>query len=301
MTRVGGALGGKNLVIRLEGEFHDEKVRPTSEIDVPIDQRSNRFNASLGLALGWRHELTLVYERSRIDLRDSMLVLEDAPVEDRLNRSEENYVLRIARRLTGKTSLVLEGNFRRWDFDDDDLRRDAREYGAMSGFVFAPRGNLRGQALLGFQRLAAYAAGEADFQGLVGAVDVEMNLGERLRLRALYSRAPEASALGANRFFIENRAGGSAEMFLVRSFSIEPGVMVGRNRYRRPETLEGEAGLPIERRIVDRSRTFSLGLHYYLQPAWSIDLGASYLERISNFQAFDKERLLVNLGISTRF
>ena len=62
VTRVGGAFGGKSVVLRVAEEFRQELVRPTREFDVPVDQRSNRLGASVDFSVGSRQELGFEYD-----------------------------------------------------------------------------------------------------------------------------------------------------------------------------------------------------------------------------------------------
>jgi hypothetical protein len=301
VTRVGGAVGGDRLLVKAWNEFRQEKTRPSSEFDFPTKQRTNVFDASFGMALGWRQELTFTYENRLIMLLDSGPALDDILVENRLNRTEHDYRLRLTRRLTAKTSAVFEGFYTFLDFDDESLQRNADELGVVGGITFAPKTNVDGQALLGYKRIIPKAGFQADYNGLIGSVNVGMDLGRRYRLTVLYTRDAVPSVLENNWYFIENRIGGSFEIYLMQKFSVTPGVVVGQNNYPRPEERVNEEGELVEVEISDRFETYSLSLNFHVSPKWTVSVRGDYRRRDSNVRVFTKDRFLINFGVTSNF
>ena len=301
VTRVGGAVGGNRALVKAWNVFREEKSRPSSEFDIPTKQRTNDFNASFGMAFGWRHELTFTYVNRLIKLLDSGLALDDVLVENRLNRTEHDYRLRLTRRMTAKTSAVFEGFYRFLDFDDESLQRNADELGVVGGFTFAPKTNVDGQALLGYKRITPEANFQADYNGLIGSVDVGMDLGRRYRLGVLFSRDAIPSILENNWYFIENRFGGSFEIYLMEKFSVTPGVVVGQNNYPRPEERVNEEGELEEVEITNRFETYSLSLNFHVSPKWTLSVRGEYWRRDSNVRVFTKDRFLINFGVTSSF
>jgi hypothetical protein len=297
VTRVGGAVGGKNVVVRVEDEFREEKLRPTSEFDIPTDQRRNHFDASARMALGWRHEMTVGYRNSRIRILESEAELDEAMLKSRLDRTEHNYRLRLTRHITEKTSSVLEGFYEILDFRDEAAERDADSYGAVAGFTFNPRSNVRGQALLGYKRIIPDVASQADFSGLIGSVDTTMELGQRLRLQVLYSRDAIPSVLTNNWYFVENRIGGSLGILIIQKFSVRPRIVYGRNTYPRPEIIVDGSGETIEVQVEDRFEQYSMSFDYHMTRLWTVSLIVNYLRRDSNFRPFTKDRLTLSFGV----
>lgn len=300
VTRIGGAVGGNNLVFRLFDTFREEKARPTSEFDVPTRLRSNALDASVSIALGWRQELALAYQRSTSSVLDPVEVGE-VPLASVLDRREDGYAVRLSRRLTGKTSAVLEGFFIVQDFQDDGRPRDNKSHGARGGFVFTPGTNVTGTVLVGFKRTIPDAGFQADFTGLVSSSDVTLELGQRLVLQGLFTRDVVPSILVNNWYFVENRYGGAVEVFLMERFSVRPRLVFGRNSYPRPEGILTPAGERVVGSVVDRFETYGLSFNYYLTSVWGIGVGGDYLRRESNVRSFDKERLLMTFGLRTRF
>lgn len=298
VTRLGGAIGGKNVLFRVQDEFRKGKLRPTSELDVPVDQRSNRFDAEMRLALGWRQELSLLYERARYRIEDSSLI-DGVPVSSLLDRDEDSYLLQLSRQLTGKTDAVFEGLYQVLDYEDDDAGRDATAYGGVAGLAFSPRGNLNGLALVGFKRIVPKVQSQASYNGPVGSVDVRSRMGNRFRLRGLFSRDAEPSVLDNNWFFIENRYGGFLDIFLATKMFVRPGAVMGRNNYPRPVRFTNARGQEVLEPVEDRFGIYSVSVNYHLTPTLILRAGTSYLQRDSNLPSFDKDRWLLNFGITT--
>ena len=102
-----------------------------------------------------------------------------------------------------------------------------------------------------------------------------------------------------NWFFIENRYGGFLDVFLASKFFVRPGAVLGTNDYPRPISFTDPEGNDIEEIVEDKFQIYSLSMNYYLTPGLILRVGASYLIRDSNFPAFDKDRLLFNVGLTT--
>ena len=301
VTRVGGAFGGHRVMVGLQDQFSKQRRRPTSEFDIPVDEQRNDFDASVTTALGWRHELTLSYRNGlyRILDTDSEAQVEGSTIQSRLNRTEHDYRVALSRRLTSKTSAVYEGFFEIYDFEDDAALRDAKSYGVVGGFQFAPRTNVTGQALLGYKRIVPDFVAQADYRGLIGSVDVGLALGRRYNLRVLFSRDAVPSIFQNNWYFIENRVGGSVQIRLMEKFSVTPGAVVGRNTYPRPELLPDDQGGRALIQVVDRFETYSLSLNFHVTQIWTVSVRGDYWRRNSNFRLFTKDRFTFGVGVTT--
>jgi hypothetical protein len=298
VTRLGGTIGGKNLLFKAEGEFRKEKTRPTSELDVPLDQKHNRFDASLRFVLGWRQDMIFAYGNTRFRIEDPFLI-NGVPVHRLLDRDEDQYSLQLLRHLTAKTDLLFEGFYEVMDYQDDASGRDATAFGGVSGFQFSTRSNLYGQALLGYKRIVPKVETQADFSGLIGSVDLRSRLGRRFRVRGIYSRDAEPSVIDNNWFFIENRYGGFLDVYFAEKVFIRPGVVFGGNTYPRPSRFIDSEGRRALEPIDDRFQVYSFSFNIHLTTRLILRLGTSYMLRESNYPSFDKDRMLLNFGIST--
>jgi hypothetical protein len=304
VTRVGGGFGGRRILFKISDEFRDETGRPTSEFDFPVQQKSNRLDSAVDLALGWRHLLRVGYSRSFYEIQEG---LQDSTVADRLDRDQDRVYLDFRRRLTAKTSAIAEGFFETLRFGD--FSRDADSYGARFGFEFSPEGGdpvtaaelplagsfLNGRFLLGYRNVAPIDPQRVDYAGLIGSVDVTIGFGEGQRLLALYSRDVVPSIFEENWFFVENRWGAAYRYQMTERFSVTPGVTFGQNRYPLPgETQDGTEEL------FDDHRTFRLAFDVRVTERWTVGLASEYLERESNVQSFTKDRLQLGFTMSYR-
>jgi hypothetical protein len=296
-TRIGGTVGGRRVLFRIEDEFFGGNARPTSEFDVPAESRSNALEAALEVALGTKHLLTTSYRYHRADYED--IVVDPLRTIDLLNRTTQTYGLRLTRRLTGKTSAAVEGSYELMDFEEGASLRDGHAVIGSAGLLFNPKTNVRGEAWLGYKQMQPEFPAQPEYQGIVGSVDVQTRLGERLDVTTLYSRDTLPSVVAGNWYFIEHRFGGAVDLYVTRSFYVSPGATFGRNNYPRPTTLVDEDGQLVQEPIEDRFDIYSLGFNYRMGELWTASLEGNYLDRESNFRPFTKDRFYLSFGIST--
>jgi hypothetical protein len=301
VSRAGGAFGGRDFVLRGEGEFRKEKVRPTSELDIPLDQDTRRLAGDLDLALGSRQELTLRYQNARFRYQDPETEDAGVSVPSRLDRTVQDYRLVFTRHVTATTSAVVEGLFDVIDYVDDATERDGRGYGGLAGLSFSPRGDIRGDALFGYKRQVPDVSTQAEYSGFIASADVRIPLGKRVAMRALFSRDTQPSVLENNWFFVENRIGGSFDIYFAERLFIRPGAVVGRNTYPRPSRFINADGEEVVELITDDFQIYSFSINYHLRPDLIAQLGGNYWIRDSNFPRFSKDRFVVTVGITTEF
>ena len=299
VTRLGGAMGGRKVLFRIHDEFRNGRTRPSSEFDVPAKRRQNTVLAEMDLSLGTRHLLTFGYRRNHLRYQDVF----PSPLRstELLNRTEHTYSLRLTRRLSSKTSAVIEGSYELMDFDEAASLRDGQAYRAEAGFVFNPKSNVRGQALLGYKHMVPKLVLQPEYSGLIGSVDVLTQMGERFDVRTLYSRDTLPSVVAGNWYFIEHRFGSEVDVWVTRSLYFSPGVVFGRNNYPRPAEIINNEGELVEQTIEDRFDIYSLGINYGIGGFWRAFVSADYLDRQSNFFLFTKDRLVFGFGVSTDF
>jgi len=212
VSRAAGSFGGRDFVMRAEGEYQTGKARPSTEVDIPLDQEISRLEGGVQLALGWQQELVLNYENSRFRYQDPEVEDVGVSIPNRLDRTQQQFLLALSRRLTSTTSAVLEGFFDVIDYVSKAEERDGNGYGARAGFAFSPQGDWRGEALFGFKRLIPDSSTQADFNGFIGSADVRIPLGRRMAFNALFLRDTRPSVLDNQWFYVENRGGGSLDI-----------------------------------------------------------------------------------------
>ncbi|HSF14762.1 MAG TPA: outer membrane beta-barrel protein [Vicinamibacteria bacterium] len=299
VTRVGGAFGGKNLIFKVRDEFRDEKVQPSREFDVPVDQRSNRLIGTLDVALGWRQELLFSYERYRVEIADNELTLRGTPLKSLMDRLEERYGVELVRNLTPDTSAFGEAFYASQTYVDPTVARDANGYGVGGGFRFSPTGNVRGEARLALKRLTPISPEQVGFDGFIGSADVRVGLGRRLSLEGLYFRDASPSVLRKNLFVVTSYYGAYLDVYLGPRFSLRPGFRLGKNDY--PGTDSGAPSTPTPADIIRSFRLVSATFDYRLTPELRIRTGMTYSTRETSSPSAPRERFLVNLGLTTEF
>ena len=307
-TRVGGGFGGRRYLTEVQYEFQDDIRRPTSEFDLPVEQRTNILDASLTLALGWRNQLSARYSNNRAKIRGELV--EAGSVAERLNSERHTGSIDLVRRLSSRTDGVVEGYFERIDFED--ATRDADSYGMRFGFDFASSWRRRaetvedvtsgisGQLLLGFRNLAPQDPTRPDFIGLTGDVDVRFTTSDLNRLGVTFTRDYRPSIFEDNWYFIETRAGAYFRWQVIDRLVLQPGASFGDNRYPLPRLIEDEDGNVTEQRIQDEHFLYSLLIDVNVRPGWFVGVTAEYFDRRSNLGAFQKDRLQVYLNLSLR-
>ncbi len=307
ITRVGGGWGSRRFLLAVDDEFRDETQRPTSEFDFPVETRTNHFETSLTMALGWRHELRARYHQYKTEIRDQ--TLEDPTIPSRLNNVQDSISVDFARQVTSKTRAIVEGFFETQAFDDDI--RDNESYGARAGFDFSPKSpralvpstnetGITGRVMVGFRKLVPVADSRFGYTGPIGAADVRLTSASRHRLRGVYERDVVPSILTDNWYFVQNRVGAFFRWQLHERFSIEPGAIVGDNNYPRPRITQDVDGEIVEEEIVDEHLSLQLSFEYNIQRSWFVGVTTQYFDRRSNVVAFDKGRVVANFNLILR-
>lgn len=253
----------------------------------------------MDLSLGTRHLLTFGYRRNLLQYRDEF----PSPLRstELLNRTEHSYGLRLTRRLSSKSSAVVEGSYQLFDFDESATLRDGQAYRAEAGFVFNPQSNVSGEALIGYKYMVPEFVLQPEYSGLIGSVDVLTQMGERFDVRTLYSRDTLPSVVAGNWYFIEQRFGGEVDIWVTRSLYVTPGAILGRNNYPRPTEIINNEGELVEQAIEDRFNIYSFSINHGIGGFWNAFVSADYLDRQSNFFLFTKDRLVFGFGVSTDF
>jgi hypothetical protein len=307
VTRVGGAIGGKSMVVYIEDEFREEKVRPTREFDVPVDQRSNRLGTSARVSVGWRHELAFTLQRYRVEVfdNDADLTIRGAPVSDVLTRTENNYGVLLSRYVTDQTAALVEFSAARQEFDSKVDERDNSAYGVAGGFRFSPIGNVRGEMGFGYKRLIPDSPTQPAFQGAFGNASVDVGLGDRFTLRGLFLRDTGPSVLSETVYVLSTTYGMSVGIHFNNRFTLRPGIRFGRNTYPGDTDVDGnadETASPDQSPALIRNyRNLSLDFDYPMSPNWRLRVGGLFSKRETTSAIAPEERFVVSAGLSMLF
>lgn len=301
ISRVRGALGGRDFIVHGRAGYTTGQVRPSSELDLPLDQTERTLGGEIDIALGSAQQLNFIYDRTRLRYQDPEAGGIGVSVPNLLDRTEQAFKAQIERYLTPRASVVLEGSYDLIDYVDNSTERDGKSVEGRAGIIFSARSNVRGQAMFGFKQLTPDVPTQAEFSGFVASADIIYPLRERIRLRGLGSRNALPSILPGNWFFVENRFGGSVDVYLANRWFIRPGVTVGTNTYPRPSSFVDANGNPVTDNVSDEFRLYSFSINYEIRPDLFLRAGIDALRRSSNLPQFSKDRNVITVGLTTDF
>ena len=121
---------------------------------------------------------------------------------------------------------------------------------------------------------------------------------EKDRLRFTYARDLAPSIFTDNWFFVQNRIGGDAVLYLSRRLFVSPAMFHTRNAYPRPERVSDEIGSGGVAFVRDRQWTYRVGVNVHLKDELVLRVDFDYLRRSSNFSDFQKNRFMVGAGLT---
>jgi hypothetical protein len=300
ITSAGAAFGGKVWLITLNESYQEGKRRVNSEVDIPLDQIRNNFNGTFALAFG-KQTLNFSYGNDRLSVEQR--TVPGRIVEARLGGVRENYQVGLSRQLTEKTGFTVEGFVENRTFTRGILPREDHSVGGRAGFVFSTIGNITGQAILGYKTYRVEQAPEepVEFSGLIGFVDTQVRVHDRVRLGFFYTRNNHPSVRAENRFFVENRYGGSVQILLLENLTGRVGVILGNNTYPNPVIVINDEGQLEQQELVDDFLNYVFGVSYRLGQNWRLDFGGHYQDRDSTFNEFSTKRFVINAGFASTF
>ena len=300
-TLLGGAFGGKNVVVRVTNHYRNDTSRPTTEFDIPVRQRTNQFGADASIALGWRHQLSAGFGNSIVRIRETVTPTDETAVQQRLNRNESRYSLTLSREMTEKTNTLFRGFYQQIDYEDKSVQRDGWAYGIEGGLSFAPQENVEGQVVLGYKRMDPEFEEQPSFRGLTAAVDASFRVMDRFQIGSIYGRDVSPSVIENNWFFVENRYGARFSVSVTETFAVTAGATFGRNTYPNPVALVDEDGRASEELIADRFAEYSLSFRFKATDGLSFRVTGRYQDRQSEIRLFQRDRFLLDLVIDQEF
>jgi hypothetical protein len=300
-TRAKFTIGGPRVLFTVSDDFHLERIRPTQEFDFPVNQRYNNFFSSFTLGLGERSALEAGFMSSTARITEDIVNPTGIPLSDFFDRSENRAFVQLRRNVSERTAFVTNFYYQKINFVEQSVQPDANTWSLQGGFSFQARGNITGQALLGYKRLEPDIEGQPSYNGIVGSGSVRLRVGERTTLGIDYIRDAQPSTSGENWFFIESRVMPSIEFFITRTLSVYGDVGYGKNTYELPGEIVGDNGEPTIGEIKDDSTYADLGVRYKIKNYWNVFVAGSWFSRNSNLPGNEKDRYLISWGISTAF
>jgi hypothetical protein len=300
-TRAKFTIGGRRVLFTISDDFHYERIRPTQEFDFPANSRTNNFFSSFTLGLGERSALEAGFTSSTDRITEDIVNPTGIPLSDFFDRTENRAFVELRRSISERTAFVTNVYYEKLNFAEESVQPDASTWALQGGFSFQARGNITGQALIGYKHLEPDVAGLPDYNGIIGSGSVRVRVGERTTIGIDYARDVQPSVSAENWFFIESRVIPSIEFFVTRELSVYGAIGFGKNSYELPGEIIGDNGELTIGEIKDDSTYADLGVRYKIKNYWNVYVAGNWLTRDSNFPRSEKDRYLISWGISTAF
>ncbi len=199
--------------------------------------------------------------------------------------------------LTYRTTFVLNVEYGYFNFKEPQSLRDSRSLAALGGFEFSPIGVFSGKMNLGYKYFDALKAGVKDYRGVVGDTEMSIRLMKPLSVRANYKRGVEFSVWYDNAYYIENRAGAGASIYLFRNIRLDYDYFRGRNNYPQSQLIApGSFG---KRR--DDYEIQTVGIYFRLKKNVGLGVTANQWIRDSNLVYENGKRIFIGANLTYNF
>jgi len=267
-----------------------------TEIDIRPQRKEDSYQGSVFWQKSKKVSLFFRYRQAKYDYED--LSYEKFNIRDRLNRIENYINFTGYYRLSFRIRFFLDFEYGFFNFENPSSLRDSKSYAIFSGLEFSPLGIIRGRINLGYKYFDALNTGSKDYKGIVGDTTVSVRLVKPLSIRASYKRDVEFSIWYDNPYFLENRIGGGASLYLFKNIRLDYDYYQGRNSY--PETRETRN----EKSQIKRKDNYfiqSIGIYFRLKKNIGIGVTANQWVRDSNLDWEDGRRRFVGVNLTYEF
>jgi hypothetical protein len=257
--------------------FTSARQRLSTEVEIRPRRKEKIYEGAVLWQASKRTSFYIQGRRTKFDFED--LSFDIFNLRDRLNRTEDRLSLRTYYQLTNRARFFVSGEFGNFAFEREvSGSKGSRSYGLFGGVEFAPLSTIRGQVNIGYKVFEPLDRTWARFQGLAGNSSLSVRLLRFLTVRSSYSRDIQLSVWYDNAYYIENRAGGGASLYILKRFRLDYDYWDGRNRY--PESQVLAPGAQVKKR--DNYRIHSIGFYFQLKRNIGIGLVANRWNRDSN-------------------
>ncbi|MGB7297259.1 MAG: outer membrane beta-barrel protein [Candidatus Aminicenantales bacterium] len=268
----------------------EAKQRWNTEMDIPVFRKEDSIQGSLLWQPASRTSFDFAFRTARFDHGESDL--EDFTYYEKLNREETYFSITAYRETSPRTRIFLNAESGIFDFADPSTMRNSKSYGGYGGFEFSPFGKIRGMVKIGYKYFDATSPERKDYRGIVGDSSISVRLSNVFAARAFYSRDVQFSVWYDNAYFLENRYGAGASLYIAKNIRLDYDYYQGRNEYPR------EPGIQYRR---DDFRTHSVGVYLRLRKDVGLGVIASRWVRDSNLDWGDDERDFVGFNLTYDF
>ncbi|MEW6456127.1 MAG: outer membrane beta-barrel protein [Acidobacteriota bacterium] len=277
--------------------FSDARERWNTEIDIRPRRKEDSVQGSVLWQTARRTSFSIRYTKANYDYEN--LYYERFNIRDQLNR-EENYV-----NFTGyyqlfpRTKFFLDFEYGFFNFENPLSFRNSKSYAIYGGFEFSPFGAIRGRINLGYKFFDSLIPERKDYRGIVGNTSMDLRLLRFFALRALYRRDIQFSLWYDNIYFLENRYGSGASVYLFRNIRIDYDYSLGRNTY--PQIERELIAHSLWQKREDDYKIHSVGIYFRIKRELGIGVTLSKWIRDSNLDWEDDEKLFVGANLTYNF
>lgn len=276
--------------------FTSARQRLSTEVEIRPRRKEKTYEGGVLWQASKKTSFYVQGSRIKFDFEDLSNSIFD--LRDRLNRTEDHLNIRAYYQLTNRARFFVSGEYANFTFERNAVSSNgSKSYGLFGGMEFAPRSAIRGQVNIGYKVFEPMDRAWARFQGLAGNSSISIRLLRFLTVRSSYSRDIQFSVWYDNAYYIENRTGGGASVYILKRFRLDYDYWDGRNRY--PESRAAAPGTQVKKR--DDSRIHSIGFYFRLKRNIGIGLVANRWNRDSNLVHEIGNRDFVGMNLTYEF
>ncbi|HSE40942.1 MAG TPA: outer membrane beta-barrel protein, partial [Acidobacteriota bacterium] len=202
---VGGrfTIGGNRILFTVGDIFAVRRAGPTQEFDFPTNQQNNNFDSSLTVAVAERSEIRAFVSSYSSNITEDIVNPTAIPLSQFFDQTTFRVGGGFRRGVSSFTYFTADSFYEKWDFPEQSQQPDADVFVAQGGFSFQAKGNIVGEATLGYKRMKPNNPEDAEYSGLIGRGAINFRAGERTLLGFEYTREVFPSVTDSNWFFIE--------------------------------------------------------------------------------------------------
>jgi hypothetical protein len=268
----------------------EAKQRWNTETDIPVFRKEDSVQGSLFWQPASRTSFNFSCRMARYDYGEADL--EGFSFADKLNREEAYVNFTAYRELSLRTRLFLDAEYGVFDFANPATLKNSKSYGGYGGFEFSPLGKIRGRVKVGYKQFDSLNPQRKDYRGIVGDSSVSVRLMKAVAARVSYRRDVQFSVWYDSTYFLENRAGTGASLYISRNIRLDYDYNRGRNDY--PQ----EFGVQKRR---DDYQIHAVGIYLRLKKDVAFGVIASRWVRDSNLDWEDDNRDFVGFNLTYDF
>jgi hypothetical protein len=266
-----------------------------SEIDIRPQRKEDSYQGSAMWQPSKKTSFLFRYSQAKYDYED--LAFERTSIKRELNRVEKYVNATGYYRLSFRTMFFVDFTYGNFHFEDPLSLKNSKSYGLSGGFEFSPTGVVRGRINLGYKLLKPLAAGTQEYRGIFGDTNVSVRVLKPLNLRASYKRDISFSIWYNNAYFIENRAGLGASLYLFKSIRLDYDFSLGRNNY--PQSSVLPEGATQKRR--DRFQYHSVGIYFRIKKNIGAGVSVYQWTRDSNLSWENANKTFLGMNLTYDF